>query len=1001
MSVCLRVSPHPAAVWVESAGPWLRAHGADWREKRAVLAPNAAWIAALKGAAIEERLPILGVEWYTPGRWRALAMGTLPGPARRIALREDLHLLLELAANSLPDNPLARAYGVDPAPFQELLDALENAGWNADVLPDPAARELAWTAAKLRMQAGRLTSAAADGVLNQAAAAGTLPLLGRRLLVVGFSPRDWPLSVLLESAVAAYADCELVFDVAQNVVESGQATAAWIGMWEEKTGVLADYLEAPLDTPAPFASLATEFDEPINASVHSKKVAPRLKTSPILCLAENLQSEADLVAAQALAFLRESENARVGVVVGSAGSPLAREVAARFAALGCPHHDATGYLPGREKAQALFEAWLDWQEDGRLAGLIEWVRTAGRLGLLPEGSARNVEKSLREAARALLTDDPAVLAAWLNVASNSSLEVRAFLADWPRLPESASWDDFLQKILVVSEKLRWPDPLEMLEQRSGDWREKLIAPALRSAVLRWVRAVTRVPGRTRDALGREPWARLQIVDAASAAAQTWTHLVLGGLQHGEWPVDDQDSPLFDDAQAQKLNHQAIRQGSHGEGHWTVTPGRGLLLTSVDHRRLDRANFARLLALPTTGLALTACVADPADGRRARLSEYYWAVARTVLGRLPTEEDWVTLAKLSGKRLEIFSGILSKSSSTPLRDEICAAPGPEQTAHAFCTRRDPTKSFDEFSFSLRKPPAEPLRLSCKAWDEALKRPGAAWFKYLLRAEPRWNPAEDDTTRMSIGLWAHEWVRPGPANASKSFLLPNMETWRKFSAQAAKEARTSAETAFSAVGRKLPESWLDARSSAARLAEQWIDALGGMPDWPHALTEINLPAGLCCALPSVRELVPLSGRMDLVLFPKGVVFAEGKLRGVNAWLFDFKTGGDDELSMKRLAKGQGLQLALYARALLALGADAVSLTLLNAEAKPESQLSSRELDAPELAQFWQLLADFAVRGVWGEFCDLEDEHASPGDYPSATLPIAVEILLHKWELTHPKS
>ena len=48
-----------------------------------------------------------------------------------------------LAAARLPENPLARAYGPDPAPFQELLDALDGAGWEPTVLADPAARELA------------------------------------------------------------------------------------------------------------------------------------------------------------------------------------------------------------------------------------------------------------------------------------------------------------------------------------------------------------------------------------------------------------------------------------------------------------------------------------------------------------------------------------------------------------------------------------------------------------------------------------------------------------------------------------------------------------------------------------------------------------------------------------------------------------------------------------------------------------------------------------------
>lgn len=989
----LCVSSHPAAAWAEVVEPWLRAHGDHWRDKRAVLAPNATWLAALKAGAVNANLPVLGIEWCTPGRWRTQALNVLPGAKPHVALREDLHLLLELAAESLPANPLARAYGADPALFQELLDTLESAGWDGAVLSDRHARELAQASAKLRAHTGWLTAAAADRILRESAMAGTLPRVGKNLLIVGFGPGDWAQAALLEAAVAGYDECEIILDAADNAVERDSTSTAWIGRWEELFGDAAVWLEAPVEISAPFGLLALTMSDPALAAKNAGK-----NTAPLFWLAENLQTEADLVAAQALAFLRENENARVGVVVGSLASPLAREVATRFTALGCPHHDATGHLPGRERAQALFEAWLDWQEDGRLAGLVLWVRAAGHHGLLGEKSVRAVEKALHHAAQNLLTDDPAVLASWVHDGHGEAMEARDFLTEWPRLPETATWDDYLPKILAVSTKLHWPDEPEVLTERAAGWHAKLPAALPRAALLRWVRAVTRVPGRTRAVLGREPWARLQIVDAAGAPAQTWTHLILGGLQHGEWPADRSDSPLLDDACREKLNQQVLRQGPHGEGHWTTAPGRGLLLTASDFRRLDRANFARLLALPTRGLALTARETDPLDGRRARLSEYYWAATRAALGRLPAEADWRSLAQATRERHASLGDIFRGSSTNHFRKEILSAPGPEQTARAYLARRDDNSAFDEYSFCLRNQPATPLTMSSKQWDEAARQPGAAWFKYLLKAKPRWHPAEDDDTRLSLGLWSHAWTRPGPENAVESYPLPKGKTWQKFSTDAAEQLYQKARTAFAAAGRPVPQSWLEVQAAAARLAAQWIAVLAELSDWPHALAEISLPNNLTISLPERAEKIPLTGRMDLVLFPRPVLFAPGKLNATPAWLFDFKTGGDDQLTKKRLSKGEGLQLALYARALLALGASTVELTLLNASATAEAQLTDADLAAPELAQRWRLLVDFAVRGHWGEFSDLEDEHARPGDYPSATLPVPVEILERKWQLTH---
>ena len=63
----LRIADHPEAIWQQAAGPWLREHGRRWQENRVVLAPNAAWIAALKARAVEEKLPVLGIHWLTAG----------------------------------------------------------------------------------------------------------------------------------------------------------------------------------------------------------------------------------------------------------------------------------------------------------------------------------------------------------------------------------------------------------------------------------------------------------------------------------------------------------------------------------------------------------------------------------------------------------------------------------------------------------------------------------------------------------------------------------------------------------------------------------------------------------------------------------------------------------------------------------------------------------------------------------------------------------------------
>ncbi len=259
-------------------------------------------------------------------------------------------------------------------------------------------------------------------------------------------------------------------------------------------------------------------------------------------------------------------------------------------------------------------------------------------------------------------------------------------------------------------------------------------------------------------------------------------------------------------------------------------------------------------------------------------------------------------------------------------------------------------------------------------------------------------------MSLGTWAHEFVRFGPelsreAEDADSLPLPNLETWRKIAAGRAEALRESANQAYVEAGRALPEAWLDAWAAAAREAEQWMGALADNPEWPQGLAEINLPPGLRAALPGTSREFPLTGRMDLVLFPRPTVFGQGKMAGTTAWVVDFKTGNDQPLKLKALAQGEGLQLALYAWALRALGAGTVALTLLNSDADAAPQLRDGDLADAKLAGLWQLLAAFATQGCWGEIRDLDDEHDRAGDYPTATLPVPAALLSQKWEKTHP--
>jgi hypothetical protein len=139
------------------------------------------------------------------------------------------------------------------------------------------------------------------------------------------------------------------------------------------------------------------------------------------------------------------------------------------------------------------------------------------------------------------------------------------------------------------------------------------------------------------------------------------------------------------------------------------------------------------------------------------------------------------------------------------------------------------------------------------------------------------------------------------------------------------------------------------------------------------------------------------MDLVL-SHDETFAPGS----RLWLFDFKTGSDRPLKPKDLVRkfakgGGGLQLALYALALRAIGAGDVIITLLTPEAEVEPQLGSADIES--LADFWRGLARMQDTGIFGMRGELRSEFAHTAQMPIATLPVSADLLEEKWALTHP--
>jgi len=102
-------------------------------------------------------------------------------------------------------------------------------------------------------------------------------------------------------------------------------------------------------------------------------------------------------------------------------------------------------------------------------------------------------------------------------------------------------------------------------------------------------------------------------------------------------------------------------------------------------------------------------------------------------------------------------------------------------------------------------------------------------------------------------------------------------------------------------------------------------------------------------------------------------------------------------RQLIEGRGVQLALYALAVNALGAQKVRLTLLSPAEELEPQFDLNAVLAQK--NFWIELHRMQSTGVFGMLGPVHADFGFVPQYPLATLPIDVDLLQEKWVLTHP--
>ena len=438
----------------------------------------------------------------------------------------------------------------------------------------------------------------------------------------------------------------------------------------------------------------------------------------------------------------------------------------------------------------------------------------------------------------------------------------------------------------------------------------------------------------RAAPGKGGFARVTLGTRRRLEGVAWSHLILVESNAGVWPERREPSCWLTDEQRRALN---VR------GRFSLG-----LFTSDDRAALERAGWRALARDTATAITFSAAL-------------------------FAEEEPELRLAPNSWLERVLWA-----------QGRISAETGLEAAfAGLAAAMPDPARPFDEHFFCADPALATVDKLSAKLIERGVQDPAVLWFEAVLRT-PRvaWEPLVR-TPRKVLGQQAH---------ALLAAALRATEVTKGFGAlPPAAEASDRLARALADLRAAWPADryWDSFHAELARTCTVLLGNVYALGAGGFVATEAWLPRAAELALGARR--LPVVGRLDLVLLDRP------GWAGASVDIVDFKTGGDLDLSAKRMAhSGASLQLGVYLAGVRSLGAARGRVWMLKPEPGAAVKLEDTELPAALAKLDW--LAVALARGAYGALTPDRSDYAQPGfAWPLACTPVRHAVLRAKHALT----
>jgi len=933
------------AAWRAQVRPWLEAPATLRRDH--VLVPTRGQAHALKLRCVREGVPLLGVEFLTPGlarqKWRALVAPARPALGRELLL----FLLRTLIAERLePLVPADAAWGFwkslqsDPERALDEFDALLLAGFSAADFPLPALRdvfgELEHRVAELGYDLAPVQQIAAG---LQVPPPGR-PRLGGRLLLYGFSVEHAREFFTLAALARRAADLAVLLPEPE-LRGSAAPDEGWVDAWSTLLGVEPQVAEPVQPEPAG-AAVARLWTGEGGSAAGVGVLVGRTRADEMQLVADRVEQ------------LRAGGAENVAVVFPQADAAhlrLARILAAR----GVPFNDLLETAGAAGVEVQLQHDLLAFQlRGGRLEEMLQlWPRLHG-LGFttVDPGTARDVVERVFDDRQ---THELAAVQEALAARDRPDWQEVARVAGrlLPAWPERLSLAEAVERFEALGAAFRLPVPEAWAALR--DFAAREARPRPRAAVVAALQAFLPTKAPAAGAPGRGQFAPVTLTTWRRAAALAWSDVIFVECNAGVWPARRDASCWLTDEQREALNPR----GRFSFG----------LPTSEQRARLEKDGGIAIARNTAGSVGFSAALFDEEDPE-LRLAPNGW-LERVLLADGP--------AAAAGGVEEAFA---RRGQERPPPDE---AADPELAAwiSGWRRRRDSAAPFDgEF---LCGDPAitRPARLAARLIERGVQDPAELWFGGVLGLQrTAWGPLGRVRGKV-LGSVVHRLLAralrgaegkadfgPLPAEAAaRERLATALAEWRQ---------QRPADRYWEAFAAELGET-------AAQLLAQ-VYALGG---GGFVGVEVRVPAGTTIPCGSAGPEQEVAGRIDLVLSDRpGWV-------GAQVDVVDFKTGADARLSAATMARGASLQLGVYLAAARALGAAGGRVWMVKADGKPPACIGMDELPAALAAL--EVLAVHLRTGRYGALTPDRSAYARGFEWPLACAPIPYAVLAQKFAVT----